>query len=1725
MPQSIGRYTIESELGHGAFGRVYRAFDPNLKIAVAIKVLLAAEDPELRARFEIEARANAGLLHKNIVTVYEFGQHEGKPFLVMELLEGQTLEAVIQTGNKGLLEKMEIMHQIAEGLQYAHSRGVLHRDMKPSNVMVPNNGAAKIMDFGIARLLDRAATGLSQKGDFVGTIAYMAPEQINGGQADRQTDIWAYGVTFYELLTGVQPFHASDPGTVMYRIDSYDPPAPSGSDAEIPVSLDSLIKRLLSKERELRIETMEDVLIDVQPILQHLRQRRAAAIAEEVRPRIEAADFDAVKGKIDEILRLDPLNVEAGRWRNQRLEKAQRDARWSKAEKLTLSGKEHVEQRRLAEAVRCFENALALAPERSEIQALVDSARSEFEKARKAARLIAEAHWDLQRKQPERALAQVQSALDLDPENAEGKRLSAELTKQIREQRIAAAVKQAEERRARGEFDAALDAFQDLEPEVAASPEIGALRARIEAERADAEKRRRAEALKKAVDAARALLDARQLAQAQAAVKKILEDFPDETSARRLSEEIEREVAAQRRTEVIGTAIESARSGLRDKRFEEALAALRKALESYPGDERLENLAQLILQLQATHLKSEAIRAALQEGERLRGQGDLEPALRVVAAALEKYPGDIALLECTQKIQLERARRERAERLNELLSEASRLVQAQRAADAIALLEKAETFATEPEVARLLAAAREQEAIRAAHADVASLEARGELARALSSAETAQKLYPSDAPLAASVARLREKIRERERAEALTAARDAIQSAVRAGSFDDALAKWRAASSQFPGDAALIALEKRIEEGRAKALWTSLADDVLESVARSDFARTAEVLAGVPRPLTGEPGWPALWRDIDETLARSGDPLGALIAALDRSRVAHPEPSLIADNLNLVRDAASKLRETRVQEALDRAAREERAGNHAQAAGVIGQAVANYGVDAALERAAARVAETIAGEEKIRAIAAAAEAIRQSIAAGDLAAADSALAAARSRLGDHPEFAPIPAAIQTARDAAERKQWYQSVRRRISHGEFRQALAAMIGARERFSGDADWEGLWNRLQLRILSHPADLLGSAALLETSAADYAGEPEVAHLLEVVRTAAGALRGQLLQQVLERIAAEENAGRFAEALEQATAALAQHPLQPDATADARQYVERIAEARRRCEQLLAASTLIHTGSAEAGDALAPLLEKYPGHPAVRALAADWSAASERQQREARFAQALIDAGHLVSENEFESALALLHPHSAAFASDPRLIEALQSVQGAKREADRKARLARGMAHTAELLAKGELDSAIRGLLDLRRDFPGDEAIERQLTEIAALRNHQERREAAANARDHAGRLAKAGEFAAAREMMAPFLAEFPDDPALAGAQRAIVQSEATALLRSEFSQCIASGDLMLAGTLLRAARKGHVPADLIDALETELQETARRIERERLAGKKRLKSALSEAARLAESQHFDQAAAQLKTLLREFPGHPEILEQLSIVAQGKLVYERQQQLLENCAKAERWVAEQKFDAAIRLLEQLGEEFPQDESVRQRLRDATAARNNATKSDSLRVYERMSELESLYAKGKARKVRDLALRLLAEVEQPRARELLQWAENMLAQAPADNAGTLWSGLSEMVGRAASRIGKRGATLQLSAAELKFTAHAGARGSPPAQSIAVTGNAGWVARPDSPWIVIQEDPTGVAITVSPRGLAAGTHAGSVLIISADGSDRREIRLQLTVIQ
>jgi len=280
--KTILHYRITEKLGEGGMGVVYKAEDTKLDRTVAIKFLphhIAANFEE-RERFKIEAKAAAALNHSNIATIHAIEEHDDELFIVMEYIEGRELHEIIRSGIPNLQSAIDYATQIASGLQAAHKKGVTHRDIKSSNIMVTEAGQAKIMDFGLARI----GTGveLTQDQSTLGTAAYMSPEQASGEVVDHRSDIWSFGVILYEMFTGQLPFKGDYEQAVIYSIRNEEPEPITALNNELPISLESIVNRALAKNPEERYQNTEELIDD----LKNLNEVRADQKTLFMRPKL-----------------------------------------------------------------------------------------------------------------------------------------------------------------------------------------------------------------------------------------------------------------------------------------------------------------------------------------------------------------------------------------------------------------------------------------------------------------------------------------------------------------------------------------------------------------------------------------------------------------------------------------------------------------------------------------------------------------------------------------------------------------------------------------------------------------------------------------------------------------------------------------------------------------------------------------------------------------------------------------------------------------------------------------------------------------------------------------------------------------------------------------------------------------------------------------------------------------------------------------------------------------------------------------------------------------------------------------------------------------------------------------------------------------------------------------------------------------------------------------------
>ncbi len=696
MVSRLGRYEVLAELGRGGFGHVYRGLDPTLGSPVAIKMLIAGGDQGMLTRFRGEAAAARRLRHPNIITVYDFGEQDGAPFIVMELLDGRDLEWVITTRYPlTMLHKLQILAQVASGLRHAHAAGIIHRDVKPANIMLLRDGSIKIMDFGIARATRSAESRLTPHGAMIGTLRYMAPEQFMGLEPDPRSDIFAYGLIFYELLTGVHPFNAPEPAGLMYNLLNRQP-APLGElCSDCPPDLQSVVSRLLQKEPDLRYQSLDDVLFDIEPALQKLREEKVGELLAQARSEREQGKPESAQGLIRRALELAPTHEQARRFREELQVEVRRHEIRPKLQELLQRSRDALAGGNPMEAVQRLESAIRLDPADTEIRALLDQARAAAGKADRAARLRTEAENALRAGDTERARALALEAVELGDSGARPllERADAGVVEERRKARLGELVARVRSLIGSRSWEQASVSLNEIAKNFPGLTVVGELRAEL---LSAWERDERARALEEGLAAARRALARGDPDGAMKTLQDLALQYPESLEAAEMLRAAQVEAEARTRRAFVQRAIEEASAAAAQNDFDRAKRSVENALARHPADPDLER--------ERERIAAAAMEAALASAKELRAQGKPADGIRTLDSLPAPYAHDrrVTSLRETLSNELEAALREAD--LRDLLDRAESLIEGGQPEEAADLLRSSPQAANRA-VKRLLASA------------------------------------------------------------------------------------------------------------------------------------------------------------------------------------------------------------------------------------------------------------------------------------------------------------------------------------------------------------------------------------------------------------------------------------------------------------------------------------------------------------------------------------------------------------------------------------------------------------------------------------------------------------------------------------------------------------------------------------------------------------------------------------------------------------------------------------------------------------------------------------------------------------------------------------------------------------------------------------------------------------------------------------------------------------
>src|SRR3954464_6760185 len=476
----IGKYDVVEVLGKGGMGIVYKAMDNRIGRLVAIKMMTGgfADNPDLLKRFYREAQSTGMLQHSNIVIVYDLGDQEGHPYLVMEFLEGEPLDKLVATRRElSLVQKLDYIIQCCTGLNYAHQRGIVHRDITPANLMVLKEGSAvKIVDFGIARIGDASMT---RTGQVVGTITYMSPEQINAQVVDGRTDVFSTGVMLYELLTYALPFDGRDTAATLLKIIHEPPPPLKNYLSEYPAELEEILLKALAKDREERYATAEDFAFDLSHVQEQLKKSMVSDYVTRAKTSIDKQELNRAKELLQQVLKVDTQHSVAKDLMHEVQQRLQKQVRGEQVRQLRSHAEDALAQQQLEAALSYVDQAISLDKINPELLNLRDLALQAKIRRDKTTDELRRAESGQLSGHLEEALQHVEAALKLDPDNTQAKALYASISKELqsrsKDQKVKAFVDEARKAISARKFTDAFDTLKRAEEVDPASPEVHAL--------------------------------------------------------------------------------------------------------------------------------------------------------------------------------------------------------------------------------------------------------------------------------------------------------------------------------------------------------------------------------------------------------------------------------------------------------------------------------------------------------------------------------------------------------------------------------------------------------------------------------------------------------------------------------------------------------------------------------------------------------------------------------------------------------------------------------------------------------------------------------------------------------------------------------------------------------------------------------------------------------------------------------------------------------------------------------------------------------------------------------------------------------------------------------------------------------------------------------------------------------------------------------------------------
>ena len=698
-------------LGRGGMGVVYLGFDRHLGRQVAIKTLTEGfvEDKEMLKRFYREATKTGTLTHPNIVIVYDVGEQDGFPYIVMEYVPGESLEGIIQSKRYfPVTSKLAVIEQVCLALGYAHRNDVIHRDVKPANVIVQQDDKTKLLDFGIAHheQIDREHR-LTKAGNVVGTMRYMAPERLRGAPFDGRSDLFSTGVMLYELITGYLPFYGED--VALFHQILHEPAPPlSKYLMDYPAGLEIIIERTLAKNPDDRYSNAEEMAADIAAIYERLRKEQGVEMLRRAEQLVNGENYLRARDVLDQLIKLDSKNIDARKLLTTVQSNLALRQRSEQARELRLRAEEALQDKVYDQATSLLEQALQLDPANSEVQEKLEVARKGKRTQDEIADFLRQAELAKEMEDFEAAQSHLQEAMKLDSSDPSVKAAWFALTIQIKDaakqRQVKAALQSVQSAMQARRFTAAIQLLQEAAQTDPGNAEIVRLLQNAQQAKELEERRKLLEQVQNEVKSA---VTAAQIAESLETVERALQQLPAEPSLLKLKAQLNKQFnELQIRTRVEETVRRC--YPLMENSPQEALSVVQEQLQELPAEERL-LILQSAIEERLAHLKLEEARSRYmaRAHEAIRSQRYRE-AVQVLEACHSEGIFSDEMTDLLEFARHEARRKERDALIETTVAKSQALISQRSYDEVIALLEPVVAQYDDPSLRVVLEKARSE---------------------------------------------------------------------------------------------------------------------------------------------------------------------------------------------------------------------------------------------------------------------------------------------------------------------------------------------------------------------------------------------------------------------------------------------------------------------------------------------------------------------------------------------------------------------------------------------------------------------------------------------------------------------------------------------------------------------------------------------------------------------------------------------------------------------------------------------------------------------------------------------------------------------------------------------------------------------------------------------------------------------------------------------------------